>query len=51
MNTPLNTPNGTTFNCIIFFVPTNDYDHPHEEGLQRLEERKLLGKIGQKYIN
>ena len=38
MNTPLNTPNGTTFNCIIFFVLTNRYGHPHEEVIERLTE-------------
>lgn len=37
MNTPLNTPNGTTFNCIIFFVLTNRYGHPHKETVERLE--------------
>ena len=42
MNTPLNTPNGTTFNCIIFFVLTNRYGHPHEEVIERLTE---IGQI------
>ena len=32
----LNTPNDTTFNCIIFFVLTNSYGHPHEETISRL---------------
>ena len=36
MNPLLNTPNGTTFNCIIFFVLTNSYEHPHKETLERL---------------
>lgn len=38
MNTPLNTPNGTTFNCIIFIVLTNRHGHPHEETLERIEK-------------
>ena len=38
MNPLLNTPNGTTFNCIIFFVLTNRYGHPHEETMERLED-------------
>ena len=29
---------GSSLNCIIFFVPTNRYGHPHEETLMRLEE-------------
>lgn len=37
MNPLLNTPNGTTFNCIIFFVLTNTYSHPYKEILERLE--------------
>lgn len=36
MNPLLNTPNGTTFNGIIFFVLTNCYGHPHSETLCRL---------------
>ena len=25
-------------NCIIFFVPTNRYGHPHEETLEKLDK-------------
>ena len=28
---------GSSLNCIIFFVPTNSYGHPHKETLERLE--------------
>ena len=38
LNTPLNTPNGTTFNCIIFFVLTNAYGHPVREVVNRAKK-------------
>ena len=28
---------GSSLNCIIFFVLTNSYGHPHNETLERLE--------------
>jgi len=44
VNPLLNTPNGTTFNCIIFFVLTNMYGHPAPVVVDRLQrnETKLF---------
>ena len=38
MNPLLNPPNGTTFNCIIFFVLTNRYGHPAAEAVANIKD-------------
>ena len=38
MNPPFLSQRVHRLNCIIFFVLTNSYGHPHEETMERLEE-------------
>ena len=45
---------GSSLNCIIFFVLTNSYGHPHREVLEALKEQGvfpafLMQYIGQRY--
>ena len=51
MNPLLNTPNGTTFNCIIFFVLTNRYGHPAQSTLEKLKNAEsdiyITANVGQ----